>query len=182
MVDITQGDIEEAVRQLIIGATGMTDGQVIRGNQSAPAPNGEYATVLSISTDQLGPDWTDYFPSQTEGLMDTSTIGYREVSLSVQFYRSNTFLNARSLLQYAKTPNGRFLLQQNKLSWRRESPITMIDEVDRGNKWEKRAAITLNLGYTETTAQEINALESAEITVNYSGETDISEVLNVTSS
>ena len=141
--------------------------------------------MTAISIDPDGVDWQD----QTEtapGSLDAKTIGNRNGAFSAHFFRGtaggSSMDSVRAVLQYAKTPNGQFLLQQKGLAWREESPVTQVDQVDQGNQWEGRAAVTLNFGFTEEVTQAINSLTSARIGIEFSGETDISEVLDVSSS
>jgi len=160
MADRTLFDILTGVREYVAAASGLDPKNVILGNQSAPSPNGPYATVTNIVIEPDGVDWQD----QTEiapGSLDTKTVGNRNGAFSVQFFRGDVKGSSmdmvRALLQYAKTPNGQFLLQQKALVWREESPATQADQVDQGNQWEGRAAITLNFGVTEEMTQSINS-------------------------
>lgn len=183
MVDRTQIDLMAIVRTFISGATGLTLAQVILGNQSAPAPNGPYATVVTTSVQADGVDWINYVeddPGEADSLLDATTVGNREASFSVQFFREDVFEHAREVLQYPHTPNGHFFLLQNKMAWRSESPIINSDQVNPSNVWDNRAGITLNLGFKEITIQQINSLTSQEYTVDYSGESDLQETINVT--
>ena len=184
MADRTQLELMTAVREFVAAATGLDPKNVVLGNQSAPAPNGPYATVTTIDIDPVGIDWQVHTET-TPGSLDTKTTGSREASFSVQFFRGtvagSSMDKARAVLQYAKTPNGQFLLQQNKLAWRAESAVTQTDQVNQGNAWEGRAALTLNFGIIDTVTQAINHLTDAEIGIEFSGETDISEELNVSS-
>lgn len=186
MVDRPQIDLMAVVRNFVANATGLALDHVIIGNQSSPAPSGEYATVLTLTVAADGLDWNKFIetdPGSGDGELTADTMGNREAEFSVQFFRTNVMENARNVLQYAKTPNGQFFLQQNKMAWRQESPASQADSVVPGNTWEDRAAITLNFGFIETnTPQQINALTSQEITIEYSGETDIEEIINVSTS
>ncbi len=180
MVDRTQIELMAVVRNFIANATGLALDHVIIGNQSSPAPSGDYATVLTLNVTADGVDWNKFIEiTPGSGQLTADTKGNREAEFSVQFFRDNVMEYARNVLQYAKTPNGQFFLQQNKMSWRQESSASQVDAVVPGNTWENRASITLNFGFIETNTQEINALTSSEITLEYSGETDIKEVINV---
>jgi len=182
MVDRSQVDLMTVVRTLIANATGLALINVILGNQSAPAPTGAYATVLTLSVTNNGIDWHTNKPAVEETELESTTKGSRNVSFSVQFFRELTVENVRQVMQYPHTPNGKFFLQQNKMVWRTESQISQVDQVVTGQRWEDRSVMTLNLGFTEVTTQQIQILESLQITVNYSegaDATDIEEVINI---
>ncbi len=178
MVDIPQIDLMAVVRNLIANATGLSLSNVILGQQSAPAPTGPYASVTTLTIINNGIDWTTNREASPT-LLDATTKGSRDVAFSVQFFRESTFENVRALVQYPHTPNGEFFLQQNKMAWRAETIMSQVDAVLSAQTWENRTAITINLGFTEVTTQQINALESQIITIEHSGETDIQETIEI---
>ena len=93
------------VRTFVANATGLALSEVILGNQSAPAPNGAYATVVTTSVEANGVDWVDFLetnPGSFDGDLDSTTVGNREASFSVQFFREDVFEHAREVLQYAQ--------------------------------------------------------------------------------
>ena len=115
MVDRTQIQLMTVVRTFVSQATGLTLEQVILGNQSAPAPNGPYATVVTTNVTPDGVDWVEFVetnPGSGDGLLQSETKGNRDASFSVQFFREDVFEHAREVLQYAHTPDGQFYLLQ----------------------------------------------------------------------
>lgn len=168
--------LERSVRSFVAEASGLDSKRVIPGNSSSPRPNVPYATVLRMNTEGRGIDSVTYSDGETD--VDATVKGVRHATFSVQFYRDGAYDNAETLLQYPATPAGNISLFSKGLRWVRASEVRQVDTLisDRMND---RAAVDITVRYVHTITQTVNRIDTIDLTVNHSQETDTREEVNI---
>lgn len=173
------------VRHFVAEATGMLPKYVIPANDNAPAPNTFYATVLPINIRMEGLDSEvarDNDGDDTKS--DLHIAGNRIGTFSVQFYRilgrDNPGELALKLLAYPTTSVGQIYMAENNITWRKHGDILDIAAI-MGSKFEERKGVDIEIGWMATNIDIVNALASAEITVNLDADgVEYQETLEVT--
>lgn len=158
---------EDAIA-IIKAATGLT--VVIRGDQDAPAPTGEYASVTLIEEDTEGIHATEFnLHEEEEGdpvSIDVISHGISVAAFSVQFFRgTGPMERARKLRNYASTPWGRELLQQKAVSLRSASSATRTD-YQIAQKWIPRVSMQIVLAASSEAVNTVPIIGEVELTVN----------------
>ena len=180
MAEPLQADIDAAVREFVSLASGLDfDTQVIPGNDSSPAPNGSYASVLEITKIGRGIDSETAIdgPTSTEATLKHK--GARSIIYSVQFYRTGAADYAEGLLSYAATSPGQFFLAQNNLTWGIAGDVRNLDAI-MDSAWEGRRSVDITFKYQSRRQIDINKIGSVEIDFELSDSTDLEESLEVT--
>lgn len=174
----TQDTIDILVRKFVSIASGIASKYVIPGNDSDPAPNVPYSSVLEITKQGSGVD------SEVARNTGATTFrlyhkGRRRITYSVQFYRAGAADYIEGLLSYAATTPGQIWLAENGLTWEIAGDILNLDAV-MGSKFEQRRSVDITFRYQSSREVDINSIGSVEIEMNLSAEEDLTETLEVT--
>jgi len=171
--------LDVRVRKLVSLASGLDSKYVIPGNDSKPAPNVPYATVLEIAQKGSGIDSevATAGPSETQTTLEQS--GRRIITFSVQFYKDGAAEFAEGLLSYASTTPGQIWLAQNGLTWSIAGDIISLDAV-MGSRFEQRRAVDITFRYQSQRQIDINRIGSVEIDFSLSAESELTETVEVT--
>ncbi len=176
----TREQLEDAVHDYVVSATGLDDSLVIISEQHAPAPNGPYCTIKYLPDTDIGIDSEiarNNVDDDTQS--DVRLIGIRNAFFSVQFYRAGAYDNARKMQNYHQTPTGRLLLEAGFLTFRRVSQVRAIDTIV-SDKFEDRAGIDLEFIYVPGIVETVNSLGSVSIGIDMTDSVDIHDDLEVT--
>ena len=65
------------------------------------------------------------------------------------------------------------------LAWREAGDLLQTDTLNTAGVWEQRASVTLNFGVMQTTEQQINTIDSAEVGLSHDGETVTTETTDI---
>lgn len=180
MADPLQIDLDKKIRKFVSLASGLASKFVIPGNDSNPAPTVPYASVLELTKIGSGVDQEVATPGPDPELQKTlKHQGRREITYSVQFYKTGAADFAEGLLSYAATTPGQIWLAENDLTWGIAGDIVTLDTV-MGSKYEQRRAVNITLRYQSKRQVDINTIGSVSIDLTLSAESDYNEVLEVT--
>lgn len=179
MADPLQVDLDKKIRKFVSLASGLSSKFVIPGNDSNPAPNEPYASVLEITKVGSGIDSEVARTGPTDILKTMKRSGRREITYSVQFYKTGAADFAEGLLNYASTSTGQLWLAENSLTWVIAGPVQNLDSI-MGSKFEIRRAVDITLRYQSTSQEDINTIGSVEIDLTLSAEADLTETVEVT--
>ncbi len=179
MANPLQTDIDKLVREFVANSTGLDfDTNVIPGNDSNPAPNGPYATVLQLLTQGVGIDSEVASTGIDDEHVNLDQKGSRSITYSIQFFKDGAADFAESLLSYQSTAPGQLWLAENGLTWRIAGDIINLDAV-MGSKFEQRRAIEISFRYQSVRQVSINSIGSVDLDINLSAESDLTENLEV---
>lgn len=180
MVEPLQIDLDEKIREFVSLASGLDfDTQVIPGNDTHPAPNGSYASVLEITDIGSGIDSEVATEGPDDEHVTLKHSGRRVITYSVQFYRTGAADYAKGLIGYASTSTGQIWLAENSLTWVIAGTVQSLDSI-MGSKFEIRRAVDITLRYQSTSEEIINSIGTVDIDFNISDSTDTNETLEVT--
>lgn len=154
------------VRHFVAEASGLLPKYVISTYDNDPGPNVLYATVLPINIRMEGLDSEIARDNESDDTKsDLHIAGNRIGTFSVQFYRSGAGDAALNLMAYPATSVGQIYMAENSLTWRKHGDILDIAAI-MGSKFEERKGVDIEIGWMATNTDIVNALASAEITVN----------------
>lgn len=180
MADPLQIDLDKKVRKFVSLASGLASKYVIPGNDSAPAPNVPYASVLEITKSGSGIDSEVAIEGPDPLLQKTlKHQGRRIITYSVQFYKTGAADFVEGLLSYAATTPGQIWLAENDLTWGVAGDIINLDSI-MGSKFEERRQVNITFRYQSRRTVDINTIGSVEIDVTLSESADLTENLEVT--
>lgn len=154
--------IEDAVRGFVAEGSGLPSGNVVPGNDPAPAPIDLYATVLLIESKQEGLLPTIYSDggAETQGL----TLESIDALYSCQWFRDGARDAAEQFRIWAESPNGLLEAGRRGLTFNSVGPLRQIDEIV-SSTWEERAGVDLRLGYTLALNRNVGRIPASSIRI-----------------
>lgn len=169
---MTSNEIYTLVQQIVVMVTGLPGTHVIKADQTAPAPLGEYATVDTKRTSSMR---GQAIIRMKNTALVSSPIGnvnnvehdirpQMVTQVSVNFYRGNAHDHAADLLEANKRPDISQLLFQSGAGWQQAGPINDLTALQSGEQ-EPRAQITIYLMHERITTATTNAIYRASVVV-----------------
>lgn len=164
-MDKTVSQIYQDAANIIEKATGVTE--IVIGNDNGPQPNGEYASIMLIRTDNPGIDATKYNSIEgDETKVEEFVTGNLIYDFSVQFYRGDAPMDrARELFRYKQTSAGQEYLSTLYVTMHNVTSPRNTD-YSIGAKWIERATMELELGASAELTNEVNTIGTITITIN----------------
>lgn len=169
---MTSDELYSLVQRIVAAVTGLPANKVIKADQNAPAPAGEYATVdTKRGTSMRG----QAIIRRRDSAPVVSPIGnVRDVEhdirpqmvtqVSVNFYRGNAHDHAADLLEANKRPDISEMLFLAGAGWQQAGPINDLTALQSAQH-EPRAQVTIYLMHERVTVATTNAIYGTSITV-----------------
>jgi len=175
-----QNSVDVLVRKFVSVASGIASKYVIPGNDSSPAPNVPYATVLEIIKLGSGVDSEVAKEGPDPEIQKTlEHQGRRVITYSVQFFKPGAADFIEGLLSFAATSPGQIWLAENELTWGVAGDIINLDAI-MGTFFEERRQVDITFRYQSRRAVDINTIGSVDIDAALSKSADLTETLGVT--
>ena len=169
-------DIEVLIADAVTLATGIPS---IIANQSAPRPDGTYATVFISPEEPTGYDEISYVDSELE--LDETISGLRKVTASINFFRDGAKGGASLFKNKLQSNKLIEFFKVNNLGFVGTSPIRDLSEVNK-EFWEERAQLDLIFHALSVSTEEVLATKEINIDgITESGENDYNVNINVRS-
>jgi hypothetical protein len=156
----------QALRQWVIGATGLADAAVIFQDQDAPAPNpaniagGKAVTVHLGNLDELGSEWRTDTVDTVAQSVTAQAVGTHRLTAVLKAFTKKTLGNdsARALLKTVMLAGGLDsvlqALNEAGLGLLNNSQILVANKV-QGAKWESQAVIEVYFCVLQTATETI---------------------------
>lgn len=164
--------LDEAVRAWVAAGSGLDfDTAVIPGNDSAPSPEGVYATVLEIDDAREGLDFVRRLQGADEGdeeAQQSSTVRY-----SVQWFRVGARDAGRCFKLWAPSPAGIAAAEGHGFTFYNVSELRRLDAVDDFH-WEERVGLDLSIGVVFRETRTVDLIEGVEADICLDGEQEAS--------
>ena len=175
---MTSDELYSLVQQIVVAVTGLPGTRVIKADQTAPAPQGEYATVDTKRTSSMRGQ--AIIRMGNTPLVDSPIGQVHNVEhdirpqmvtqVSVNFYRGNAHDHAADLLEANKRPDISEMLFLAGAGWQQAGPINDLTALQSAQH-EPRAQVTIYLMHERTQTVETNAIYSTSVVVeNESGD------------
>lgn len=173
---MTRTQLFQILRPTIERVTGLT-GAVILADPNAPAPTGPYAAVEPFQRINERGQANIYQRNSTltARSVDVEVRPQLLVDVSVNFYRGDAMCNASRLKQCNKRPDVSADLFAAKVGWFGTDAVNDLSTLVSGNV-ERRAQITLRVGFEQTDEVTVNNIESVGVEVQYEDGTVVATV------
>jgi len=158
--------IFDAVRDIILGATGISE--CLKTEPNAPSPSGEYCTVsISSNVTQRG-QAIIRSELNAPGSLAIDVLPQAITEVSINFYRGDAGDRAQRLLQANKLPSVSEKLFKAGLGWQRAGPVNKITGLQAAS-FESRAQVSIFLmhevKFLDSTPESVNTIEQAPLQV-----------------
>ena len=132
--------IDANVRTWLSIGSGIDSHRMIVANQDAPAPQGEFATVLPITRRLLG------VPEN----VDAGRLATWRTTYSLQFFRDGAWERAVQLVSWTSTPQAQVEAEKRGLTFFFCGEIRLLDDVlEYDAEWDTRAQVDVEIGYLQ---------------------------------
>lgn len=163
--------LEETLNKLlrdIVDLLLASPGYTIRAKQKdAPRPTGAYADVDFISDTGVGWEQREYSDNPDPDVDLTETIqGYREIMMSIGFYRDSSIDNARRVRTRFIRESIQDLFRSAGIGMGVRSEVREISEALE-NGWEQRAQFDIVLHAIGTDSDIVRSIQSVDIAGAY---------------
>lgn len=175
----TKTTLDDFMHDYIVAATGLTGNRVIIGRSNKPAPKELHASLMRRTSGGKGTPSIKLRNHDTDPTLMIRTVKkWGTASYSIKFYYIGSNDKAHSMKDFNSTDAGLLLTEERKIYIDTTSEVRDLSEL-LSEKYTEAAQIDVNIKYDEIRTETVNALESVEITLNVSAETDITENLEV---
>lgn len=169
---MTSDQLYSLVQQIVVLVTGLPGEKVIKADQAAPAPLGEYATIDTKRTStmrgqaiiRMGNTPLVNSPIGQVNNVEHDIRPQLVTQVSVNFYRGDAHGHAADLLESNKRPDISQLLFLSGAGWQQAGPLNDLT-VLQSMQHEPRAQLTIYLMHERTQKVETNAIYSTNIVV-----------------
>lgn len=158
--------LEETINKFIRDTINLlleTSGFSIKAKQyGAPRPEGDYADVEVVTDESIGHESYEYEDDVGTGDVQETVKGYREIMVSVNFYRDNAKDNCRKVRTGLVRSKVQQLFKDANLGLIRRSLVRDIDEpLDEG--WETRSQLDIFISAVGTDSEIVEAVNALTI-------------------
>ena len=158
--------LEETINKIVRDMTNLIlliPNYTIRAKQKdAPRPTGAYADVDFVSDAAVGWEQFEHVDQPTGTKIDFTTVGMRDIMISINFYRDSAVDNARKVRQGFVRESINAFLNAANLSLIRRSDVREVSEALE-NTWEERAQFDIFLSAVGTDTDIIESIGSVDI-------------------
>lgn len=161
--------LEETINRLIREIVDLlleTPGFTIKSKQNAPRPQGSYADVDIVSDTSIGWEQTEYQNRESDQDLDWTSKGYRQIMMSIGFYREGSVDNARKVRSAIIRESVQSLFLEGGVGLIRRSDVREVSETLE-NGWEERAQFDLFLSAVGSDADIVRSIESINLAGEY---------------
>ncbi len=172
--------VEDAIRNWIVSASGLSEDSVIWSHEMGPRPDSPYVSLLINSLRPIGHDWLDVFDTDDPSPGQEITLqarGMRYCSLSIQCFSPFGEMNgpgsALAILTdiMAGLKLRRYTLNQAGVGMAGFGPIATIGNAKLGTALEPRAAVEAQFHLASEVEGFETYIETVEITNETTGQT-----------
>ena len=165
MIDSVEKSLFEALREVVMRATGVSE--CILADQNAAAPQGDYATIRisdnmseNIRPQESYSESADSNSDLLEFSLKTSLIS----SVHINFYRDGALSKAAMLVGCTRIPSISNIITRAKLGIMRFGSVINTTAL-QSDRTEERATIKIEVAYERLYTEEIAPIKSVGFTV-----------------
>lgn len=166
--------INRIIRQIIREETGMPANSVRPSNFDNPTDyvddNSPFATVLIVNVEQDGHDSYSVKDSLTLNKVDESVAGVWYLTLSIQFYRADAYINLCQLKSKLQLESCLAKFRKNGLGYI-DSGNVINSPIEQNAFWEERAQMDLIISIVSTETGQLDTYGTFPISTNFENET-----------
>lgn len=160
--------VNKAIRDTIDFILGSPEYTIRAKQPGMMRPIGAYSSVALLSDINIG--WEQYIlENQPEPALDLiSTMeGVREMTYSVNFFRDNSYDNARKVRTMLTSEAVKELWRVGEIGLISRSQIRDLSEALDGKTWEERAQLDIKLSIVGSEQEIVTSILSANISGQY---------------
>lgn len=157
--------LERSIRRYVAAGSGLERTHVIPANAPGPAPDGVFATVLILRTEQMGhPYSADYVPRDSPDDVRRVVEIARQSECSVQFHRTGALEAAKRLSIWTATEAAK--RSEVESAFRLVSDFTIMRLDERvGPSFEERASLDLTINHVDIGSELLSTVCAVPLTV-----------------